>query len=55
MEENLNIWDFELSDNDRAEISKLDLHRPQMLDTRNPHEMKRVYGFEDHPVVTSLQ
>ena len=55
MEENINIWDFELSDNDRAEISKLDLHRPQMLDTRNPNEVKRVYGFKDHPVVTSLQ
>lgn len=55
MEENFNIWDFKLSDNDMAEISKLDLHRPQMLDTRNPNEVKRVYGFKDNPVVTSLQ
>ncbi len=55
MAENLNIWDFELSDCDMAEISKLDLHRPQMLDTRNPNEVKRVYGFKDNPVVTSLQ
>lgn len=55
MEENFNIWDFELSDNDMAEISKLDLHHPQMLDTRNPNEVKRVYGFKDNPVITSLQ
>ena len=55
MEENFNIWDFELSDYDMAEISQLDLHHPQMLDTRNPNEVKRVYGFKDNPVITSLQ
>lgn len=55
MTENFNIWDFELSDNDMAEIAKLDLHRPQMLDTRNPNEVKRVYCFKDNPIITTLQ
>ncbi|MCC8023833.1 MAG: aldo/keto reductase [Clostridium sp.] len=54
MEENLNIWDFELSEDDMKQISGLELGRPQMLDTRNPKEVKRVYEFLENPVVTSL-
>ena len=54
MEENFRVWDFALSDQDMAWISQLDLDRPQMLDTRKPSEVKRVYGFKDNPVVTSL-
>ena len=54
MEEIFHVWDFELSGQDRDRISELDLNRPQMLDTRKPSEVKRVYGFKDNPVITSL-
>ena len=54
MEENFRVWDFALSNQDMARISELDLGRPQMLDTRKPSEVKRVYGFKDNPVITSL-
>lgn len=54
MEQNFQIWDFELSDEEMERIASLDLHRPQMLDTRKPGEVKRVYGFKDNRVITSL-
>lgn len=54
MEQNFDIWDFELSSDEMLQISALDLKRPQMMDTRKPSEVKRVYGFKDNPVVTSL-
>lgn len=54
MEQNFDIWDFELSSDEMVQISALDLKRPQMMDTRKPSEVKRVYGFKDNPVVTSL-
>lgn len=54
MEQNFDIGDFELNDEEMKLISTLDLHHPQMLDTRKPSEVKRVYGFKDNPVVTSL-
>lgn len=54
MEQNFQIWDFELSDEEMERIASLDLHRPQMLDTRKPGEVKRVYGFKDNRLITSL-
>ena len=54
MEQNFDIWDFELNDEEMKLISTLDLRHPQMLDTRKPSKVKRVYGFKDNPVVTSL-
>ena len=55
MEENLNIWDFELSKDEMERIGTLDLGRPQMLDTRKPEEVRRVYDYLNNPVVTSLK
>lgn len=54
MEQNLDIWDFELSKEDLEKIAKLDLGKPQMLDTRKPSEVKRVYDFLKNPVITTL-
>lgn len=54
MEQNFDVWGFALTDDDMARIAQLDLDRPQMLDTRKPSEVRRVYGFKDNPVVTSL-
>ena len=54
MLENISVWDFELTDAERKEIQTLDLNRPQMLDTRKPSEIRRVYDYLKNPVVTSL-
>ncbi len=54
IEENFNIWDFELNSEDIKAISELDLKRPQMVDTRSVSEVRRIYGFKDNPVITSL-
>ncbi len=35
-------------------IATRDLGHPQMLDTRKPSEVKRVYDFLNNPVITSL-
>ena len=54
IEENFNVWDFELNSEDIKAIAELDLKRPQMVDTRSVSEVKRIYGFKDNPVITSL-
>ena len=54
MEENLDIWDFELSAEDIEQIASLDLARPQMLDPRNPSEVHRLFNYLENPVLTSL-
>lgn len=54
MEQNLDIWDFSLTEAEMKEIAALDLGRPQMLDTRKPGEVRRVYDYLNHPVLTSL-
>ena len=54
MEENLSIWDFELSQEDMRRIGTLDLARPQMLDPRRPSEVHRLFNYLDNPVLTSL-
>ena len=55
MEENINIFDFELTQNDMKQISTLDLGKPQMLDTRVPSEVKRLYNYLKNPLLTSLK
>lgn len=54
MVQNLDIWNFELTEEDMKKIGALDLGRPQMLDTRKPSEVRRVYDYLNNPVVTSL-
>ena len=54
MAENLAIWDFSLDEEDVARITALDTGKPSMLDTRDLSEIRRVYDFLAHPVVTSL-
>ena len=54
MEENLAIWDFELDAEDMEHISRLDRNCPSMLDTRKISEVRRVYDYLEHPVLTSL-
>ena len=54
IEENFNVWDFELNSEDIKAIAELDLKRPQMVDTRSVSEVRRIYGFKDNSVITSL-
>ena len=54
MEENLDIWDFELDAEDMGQIEKLDNSCPSMLDTRKISEVRRVYDYLNNPVLTSL-
>ena len=54
MEENLNIWDFELDAEDMERLCTLDKNCPSMLDTLKPSEVKRVYDYLKNPVLTSL-
>ena len=54
MEENLDIWDFELDAEDMEQIEKLDKNCPSMLDTRKISEVRRVYDYLNNPVLTSL-
>lgn len=54
MQENLDIWDFELDASDMARIAELDKGCPSMLDTREPSEVRRVYNYLNDPILTSL-
>jgi len=54
MIENLNIFDFELPQDEMTKIAALDLAKPQMLDPRVPSEVKRLYNYINNPVLTSL-
>ena len=54
MAENLDIWDFSLDEDDMAQIAGLDQGCPSMLDTRKLSEIRRVYDYLSHPVLTSL-
>ena len=46
MEENLDIWDFELSTSDMEQIAS--------LDPRKPSEVHRLFNYLENPVLTSL-
>lgn len=54
MEQNIDIWDFELTQQEMDSIADLNLGRPQMFDPLKPSEVKRVYDYLNNPVLTSL-
>lgn len=54
MDENLSVWDFELSAEDMCQIATFDIGRPQMLDSRKPSEVHRLFNYLENPVLTSL-
>ena len=54
IEENMAIWDFELDEEDMAQIAGLDQAGPSKLDPRKVSEVRRVYDYLNHPVLTSL-
>lgn len=49
MEQNMNIWDFALSDEDMAEIAKLDIGHSEIVDHSSPAFVKMLHGMKLHP------
>ena len=48
MEENFNIWDFNLSDADMAAIAKLDLGRSEIIDHSTVESARFLNGWKIH-------
>ena len=48
MEQNMNIWDFTLSDADMAEIAKLDLGHSEIVDHGDPAFVKMLHSLKVH-------
>jgi len=54
MEENFGVFDFSLDAGDMTRIAALDKGQPSMLDPDVPSEVRRLYGYLENPVITSL-
>lgn len=48
MEENMNIWDFRLSDEDMKKIAELDLGKSEIVNHYDPNFVKRLHGMKIH-------
>ncbi len=49
MEQNMDIWDFSLTDEDMAEIAKLDIGHSEIVDHSSPAFVKMLHGLKLHP------
>lgn len=45
IEENINVFDFELSSADMVEIATVDTNESQFFDHRDPEQMERIFGI----------
>ena len=48
MEQNLAVWDFALSNEDMAEIAKLDIGRSEIVDHSNPSFVRMLHSMKIH-------
>ena len=48
MEQNIDIWDFQLSDEDMAEIAKLDIGRSEIVDHSDPKFVQMLHSMKIH-------
>jgi len=48
MEQNMDIWDFTLSEEDMEEIAKLDIGHSEIVDHYNPAFVKMLHGMKIH-------
>ena len=48
MEQNMNIWDFELSEEDMNEIAKLDIGHSEIVNHDDPNVVKMLHGLKVH-------
>lgn len=55
MAENLAVWDFALDEGEMARLAALDKGLPRLFDPRSPAEVRRIYGYLDNPVLTTLR
>ena len=46
--ENIDIWDFELSNSDMEAIAKLDVGHSEIVDHDNPDFIKMLHGLKVH-------
>ena len=44
MEQNLDIWDFRLTDEEMAEIAALDIGRSEIIDHTDPRLVQALHG-----------
>ena len=49
MEQNMGIWDFALTDEDMAEVAKLDIGHSEIVDHSSPAFVKMLHGLKLHP------
>ena len=49
MEQNMGIWDFALTDEDMAEVAKLDIGHSEIVDHSSPAFVKMLHSMELHP------
>ena len=52
IEQNMNIWDFQLSDEDMAEIAKLDIGHSEIVDHSDPAFVKMLHSLKVHRCTT---
>lgn len=48
MEQNIDIWDFRLSDEDMAQIAKMDMGHSEIIDHYKPSTVKMINGLRIH-------
>ena len=48
MEQNMDIWNFQLTDEDMAEIAKLDIGHSEIVDHSDPGFVKMLHGMKIH-------
>ena len=48
MEKNMDVWDFNLSDEDMAEIAKLDVGHSEIVSHDDPAFVKMLHGLKLH-------
>lgn len=48
MEQNIDIWDFQLSEKDMAQIAKLDLGHSEIVDHSDPGFVKMLHSMKVH-------
>lgn len=48
MKQNMNIWDFELSEEDMSEIAKLDIGHSEIVNHDDPNFVKMLHGLKVH-------
>ena len=49
MKQNIDIWDFTLTDDEMTVLNKKDLGHSEIIDHSNPAFVKALHGMKVHP------